>query len=246
VGGCAHNHRVRRCQPFEPSGDVGRLTSDGVRLTGLAPAHLARNHQTGVNADPYAQLDAVRLDELSIERPDALHDAEARAHRPPRVVLVGLRVAEIHQQAVPDVFGDVALEAAGDVGAGLLVGAQHLAQVLRIELARQLGRAHQIDEHHGQLPPLRDLRRLDSSCSVVLRRSRGRRLFAEQGDCGEELLSVAERFDPELLEIVIAQRAQALPVDGILGERLRILLKPMLGEPSTDVDHSRNPRSFRA
>ena len=36
----------------------------------------------------------------------------------------------------------------------VLVGADHLPHVLGIEPRRKLGRAHQIDEHHRQLPPL--------------------------------------------------------------------------------------------
>ena len=50
-----------------------------------------------------------------------------------RVVLVGLGIAEVDQQPVAQVLGDVPLEAADDLGAGLLVGPHRLAQALRTE-----------------------------------------------------------------------------------------------------------------
>jgi hypothetical protein len=49
---------------------------------------------------------------------------------------------------------------------------------------------------------------------------------------------VAESLNPEFLEIVPAERPQDLIIDGVLGERLRLLLKPLLGEPPRDVKHA--------
>ena len=76
------------------------------------------------------------------------------AHRALGVVLVRLRPAEIGQHAVAQVLGDMAVEAADHLRAGRLIGAHDRAQVLGIEPRRQLGRADQIAEHHGQLPAL--------------------------------------------------------------------------------------------
>ena len=39
-------------------------------------------------------------------------------------------------------------------GHGILVDTNARAHLLGIERSRQRGRAHKIDEHHGQLPPL--------------------------------------------------------------------------------------------
>src|SRR5262249_41565282 len=68
---------------------------------------------------------------------------------------MGLRVPEVDQQPIPHIAGEVALKAADLLGAGLLIGQDHLAQVFRIKLLSQRGRAHQITEHHGELAPLR-------------------------------------------------------------------------------------------
>ena len=74
--------------------------------------------------------------------------------RPLGLVLVRLRPAEIGEHAIAHVFGDVPAPALDHLGAALLIGADDATHVLGIEPRGQLGRADQIDEHHGQLPPL--------------------------------------------------------------------------------------------
>ncbi len=81
-------------------------------------------------------------------------EGQPRPHGPLRLVLMRPRVAEIGQHTVAHELGDEALEACDHPGAGVLVGAQHLAHVFRIEARRQRRRADQIDEHHGEVAPL--------------------------------------------------------------------------------------------
>jgi hypothetical protein len=72
------------------------------------------------------------------------------------VVLMGLGIAEVGEDAVAQILGYVAA-IAFDRGLGrILIGASDLAQVLRIETPRQLGRAYHIGEHDGQLASLGD------------------------------------------------------------------------------------------
>ena len=71
-----------------------------------------------------------------------------------RLVLVRPRPAEIGQDAVAHEFRDVTFEARDLAGHRVLIGADHLAHVLGIEPRRQRRRAHQIDEHHRELPAL--------------------------------------------------------------------------------------------
>jgi hypothetical protein len=67
---------------------------------------------------------------------------------------VGIGVAEIGQHAVAHELGDVALEALDHAGAAVLVGANDLPQVFRVQGGRHGGRAHQVAEHHGELTSL--------------------------------------------------------------------------------------------
>ena len=81
--------------------------------------------------------------------------------------------------------------------------ADHPAHVLGVEPRRQLGRAHQIDEHHRELPPL------SSGGSVCSRSNFGRRsqrsIGVSRGEIGNRLqqqAAVAER-NTKILEIPI-------------------------------------------
>ncbi len=79
---------------------------------------------------------------------------EAGPNRTLGVVLVGLRPAEIGKQPVAKKARDVALEAGDGSRGDVLIGADYFAHVLGIEPRGQRGRAGQITEQHGQLPPL--------------------------------------------------------------------------------------------
>ncbi|ETW98926.1 MAG: hypothetical protein ETSY2_41910 [Candidatus Entotheonella gemina] len=68
-----------------------------------------------------------------------------------RIIFMGYRIPKIYQQAIAKVLGNVALKALNDVRAGRLIRTNHVAIDFGIELGRQLGGAHQITEHHGEL-----------------------------------------------------------------------------------------------
>ncbi len=86
--------------------------------------------------------------------PTRLDQLQASPHRPLGLVLVRLRPAEIGEHAITHVLGDMPAPALDHLGAGGLIGPDHLPHVLGIEPRRELSRAHQIEEHHRQLPPL--------------------------------------------------------------------------------------------
>ena len=92
---------------------------------------------------------------------------QASAHRPLGIVLVRLRVAEIDEHAVAQIFCYEPVEAAHCVGDALLVGRNNLAKVLRVHASRERRRADEVREHHRDLAALRCilwlwLRRRDS------------------------------------------------------------------------------------
>ena len=63
--------------------------------------------------------------------------------------------AEVGQHAVAHELGDVALEAGDLARDRVLVRAEDLAHLLRVEPGGERGRADEVDEHHRELPALR-------------------------------------------------------------------------------------------
>ena len=48
---------------------------------------------------------------------------------------MGLRIAEVDQEAVSEVLGNMAVKAADYLSTGLLIGAHHISEVFGVELA---------------------------------------------------------------------------------------------------------------
>ena len=69
-------------------------------------------------------------------------------------MLVRQRVAEIGEDPVAHILGDIAPQPGNHLGHGGLISPEHLAQIFRIEARRQRGRANQIAKHDSQLPTL--------------------------------------------------------------------------------------------
>jgi hypothetical protein len=71
-------------------------------------------------------------------------DVEAGPDRTLGILLMGARKAEIGQHAIAHEFGDEAVIARDRARTGVLIGANDLAHVLRIEPGRQRGRTDQV------------------------------------------------------------------------------------------------------
>jgi hypothetical protein len=105
--------------------------------------------------DPQAdgQLHASFLGQTGIQLPHGLQHPQPGSHGALGIVLVRLGVAEVDQQAVAQILGDMALVAGNHFGTGLLIGPHHLAEVFWVELAGEHGRVNQVTEQDGELAP---------------------------------------------------------------------------------------------
>jgi uncharacterized protein YqeY len=110
------------------------------------------------------------------------------------------------------------------LGAAAMIGADDGAQILRIEVCRQCGRADQVAEHQGELAALGGI------CS----RRRGWRV--EFADCSQELAAIAQD-DAEILEVLVSQLAQDRQIDPILHKTLGIFGHSERFEPLRDLGH---------
>src|SRR5262245_52062527 len=83
----------------------------------------------------------------------ALIRANPSPHRSFGVIFVRLRIAKIDEHSVPHVLSDETVKPADRVGDTALIRADHLAQILGIQLACKCRRTDKVHEHHSELPP---------------------------------------------------------------------------------------------
>ena len=91
------------------------------------------------------------LPQAGIELPQGFDHPQPGPHRPLRIIFVRQGVAEVDEQAITEILGDVPVKAGDHLGAGVLIGPHHLTQLFRVELAGEHGRVHQVTEQHGEL-----------------------------------------------------------------------------------------------
>src|SRR3989442_15039537 len=77
-------------------------------------------------------------------------------------------VAEVDQQTIAEILRDMAFKAGNYLGAGLLIGAHHLAQVFGIELAGEYGRVYQVTKQYSELAAFGVRRTADGWEGVLL------------------------------------------------------------------------------
>jgi hypothetical protein len=86
---------------------------------------------------------------------NGVDDRQASSNGPLSVVLMRGRVAEIDEQAIAEVLGDVPVEPCNYIGTDRLVRSYVLAQFFGVETASEGRRADEIAEHHGEVSALR-------------------------------------------------------------------------------------------
>ena len=124
--GTADHHRVGRGHGFEARGDV-RGVAEGEHLALGAAAHRADHHRAGVDADARRQTHPVLGLERIVQPAKRAEDPEPGTHGAFGVVLVGLRIAEVHEQPVAQILSDVPRVAVDRPGRRLLIGAHDAA-----------------------------------------------------------------------------------------------------------------------
>jgi hypothetical protein len=124
-GGWTDDDRIWCGEPLQAGRNIGRLTQRELFLA-AATAHLAHDHQPGVDADAHGQLHPFVLCQAGVERSQCLHNTQTSADGSAGVVFMRLGIAKVHQQPIPEVLRDMAIKVLDNGGGGLLVGAYHL------------------------------------------------------------------------------------------------------------------------
>ena len=145
---------IGRRNALQAGGEVGGLTQRQLFLPGTAP-YLPHHDEPGMDPQAHGQVHPALLPQAGIELAHGLDHAQPGPHGPLGVIFVRLGVPEVDQEAIAEILGDMPLKAGDHLGAGLLIGPHHLAQVFRIELTGEHGRVHQVTEQHGELAAFR-------------------------------------------------------------------------------------------
>ena len=229
----ADHHTARRGKSLESGREVRRLADHRLLLGRALADQLADHDQAGRDADARGERQsflapAAQGQPGRVQGAHGLDQFQPGPDRPLGLVLVRPGPAEVGEHAVAHVFGDVAAPALDHLGAGAVIGPDQGTHVLGIEPRRKRGRADEIDEQHGQLPPLR----------LGGGRSHVRVPIGDRAGLGpsqlpnrlQQLDAMAER-QAELLQMLIAQLEQRLAVDGVAGEQLGILAEALGLQP---------------
>jgi hypothetical protein len=131
---------------LQAGSEVWRFAYHPALLSFAGGDQVADDDLPGANAD----ADLQRLG--SWELPDTVNQSQAGAYGLLGVVLVRLRITEVHQHAIAHVLGDKAIETGDRIGDAAMIGTNDLAQVLGIPVRCKRRRADQIAEQHGKLP----------------------------------------------------------------------------------------------
>src|SRR6266446_5186029 len=117
-----------------------------------------------------SELNTLLSFQTRIEVSQAIEDTQASPHGSLRVIFMGLGIAKVDQEPIPEELGKVSCIALDDVSAHLLIRMDHVPIVFGVELGGELRRVHQVTEHDGELTAFRvrsawfewwcDLRRL--------------------------------------------------------------------------------------
>ena len=128
------HHGIGRREPLQAGREVGRLAQGQLFLPPPAP-HLPHHDQPGMDPQAHGQVHPPLLPQAGIELSHGLDHAQPGPHRPLRIVFMRQGIAKVDQQAIAEILGDMPLKALDHLGAGVLIGPHHLAQVFRVELA---------------------------------------------------------------------------------------------------------------
>src|SRR5215470_14376075 len=106
---------------------------------------------------PYTdgELDPLGLLQTCIQVSHRIQDTQPCAYCSLSIIFMCLRIAKVHQETIAQELSGVPFIACDDLRADCLVGSYDIPIIFWIKEAGELGRLHQITEHHRELPSFR-------------------------------------------------------------------------------------------
>ena len=91
-----------------------------------------------MDAQTESELDAFVLLQTSIEVSHRIEDTQTSPDSSLRIVFMGLGIAKVHQETIPEQLGDMSIIACDDLRTDRLVGTDHVPVVFGIELPKRV------------------------------------------------------------------------------------------------------------
>ncbi len=223
--------RIRLGDALQARRKVGRLAYYAALLRLIRWDQVTHHDESGCNANPDL-LRSARL-ELSHRR----SQIKPSPYRSLRIVLTGVRIPKVHEDAIPQISGDEPAEVVHGLRDPSLIGRNDLSQVFRVHAGRKRGRTDQVRKHH------RDLAALGS---VLGLRFGQRRLWRSRNGTGKlrnrcQHLSPMPERDAKLFEILIGQMTEDGGIDVVLGKAPGVLGQAERSEPVLNSLHRGPP-----
>src|SRR5262245_55105146 len=98
-----------------------------------------------------SELDTFRLLQTGIQVFYRSEDTQTRSYGSLRVIFMGVGIAKVDEESIPQELSNVTVIAANHLRTGGVIRPDHVPVRFGIELGREAGRIDQIAEHHGQL-----------------------------------------------------------------------------------------------
>jgi hypothetical protein len=222
-----HNHRTGVGHALQPSGEIRGFAYHRPFARLFVTHEVANNHETCSDPDPGRKNASNRR----LDSRNRIYNGETTANGALSLVFVCGRPTEIGEDSVPHELRYMPFETRDLPRNGILIGAQDVAQDLRIDLSRQRRGSDEVAEHDGKLSPFTFAAPLRGFGLHVLGRGMG--LVQPGNRC---------RYDPprpkwqaKFFEIALGQMWQRLESDLVVDKKLGIFAQAEPLQPRYDV-----------
>src|SRR5215471_18286848 len=130
--------------------NVGHFTQCQLLLASCS-THFTNNDQPSMNPYTDGELDTFDLLQTDIEVSHGSKNSQTSSYCSLGVIFVSHRKAEVDQETIAQVLGDMPIVALDNVGTHLLICTDHVTPVFRIELRGHFSGIDQVAEHDSQL-----------------------------------------------------------------------------------------------
>jgi len=214
---------ARLRDPLQARSKVRGLAYDAALLCFTRTEEVTHHHEPGRDPDTGLQGCA------GLQPGHRCDQLKPRPYCPLGIVLMSLRIAEIHKHAVAHIFCHEPVEAAHGFGDAFLISRNDFSQIFGVHAGGECCRSNKVGKQHGYLPALGGVLRPRLGHGGMLSCDRDI-TTGKLSDRAQHLPAITEN-DTEVLQVLIRQVAKDRDINTVLGETVRVLGHAELVEP---------------